>query len=61
MKFCVNENCIGCTLCASTVPEVYTMTDEGTARAMEGDVPGEFEEAALEAMENCPADAIEQA
>ncbi|MGN0508545.1 MAG: ferredoxin, partial [Ruminococcus sp.] len=33
MKAEVNENCIGCGLCNSICPEVFTMTDEGVATA----------------------------
>ena len=33
MKFHVNADCIGCGLCVSTCPEVFTMTDGGTAAA----------------------------
>lgn len=29
----VNENCIGCGLCNSICPQVFTMTDEGVATA----------------------------
>ena len=38
MKYRVNENCIGCGLCNATCPEVYSMTEEGTAKAIEQDV-----------------------
>ena len=33
MKAKVNENCIGCGLCNSICPQVFTMTDEGVATA----------------------------
>jgi ferredoxin len=36
-------------------------TDEGTAKAIEEDVPASAEETAKEAMENCPVGAIGQA
>ena len=35
----VNENCIGCGLCTGISPDVFTMTDEGTAAAGR-DFPG---------------------
>ena len=44
MKFHVNADCIGCGLCVSTCPEVFTMTDEA---------------AATDAMQTCPVGAIE--
>ena len=61
MKYAVDENCIGCGLCNATCPEVFSMTDEGTAKAIEDDVPASAEETAKEAMENCPVGAIGQA
>lgn len=61
MKYRVNENCIGCGLCNATCPEVYSMTEEGTAKAIEQDVPQEAQDSAKEAMESCPVDAIEEA
>lgn len=60
MKFRVSSECIGCGLCASTCPEVFELTDENVARAIEGEVPAENEETALEAMDGCPVSAIEQ-
>lgn len=60
MKYAVDENCIGCGLCNATCPEVFSMTDEGTAKAIEEDVPASAEETAQEAMENCPVGAIGQ-
>ena len=61
MKYAVDENCIGCGLCNATCPEVFSMTDVGTAKAIEEDVPASAEETAKEAMENCPVGAIGQA
>ena len=49
MKFHVNADCIGCGLCVSTCPEVFTMTDGGTAAAAP----------ATDAMQTCPVSAIE--
>ena len=59
MKFHVNADCIGCGLCVSTCPEVFTMTDGGTAAAAPADVTGPDEAAATDAMQTCPVGAIE--
>ena len=61
MKYFVNENCIGCGLCAGTCPEVFSMSDEGNAVAIETDAPVEYEDSAAEAKDNCPVGAIEEA
>lgn len=61
MKYRVNENCIGCGLCAGICPEVFSMTDEGVATAIETEVPAEAEPAAAEAKDSCPVGAIEEA
>ena len=55
----VNGNCIGCGLCPSICPDVFTMTDEGTAAAKEGAVPPGWEDQVREAADSCPVDAIE--
>ncbi len=60
-KYKVNENCIGCGLCAETCPEVFSMTDEGTASAIETEVPANAADTAVEAKDNCPVEAIEEA
>jgi len=57
MKYYVNENCIGCGLCVNTCPEVFEMTDEGVAKAM--NISTDMDEA-QEALEGCPVDAIEE-
>lgn len=54
----VNENCIGCGLCPNICPQVFTMTDAGTAAA-EGAVTAELEEQVREAADSCPVNAIE--
>lgn len=61
MKVFVNDNCIGCGLCAGTCPEVFSLGDAGTAVAIEGEVPAEALDTAAEAMEGCPVGAIEEA
>ena len=61
MKFKVNENCIACGMCTSVCPEVFSMSDEGYAEAIDEDAPTEAEDSAHEAAEGCPVDAIEEA
>ena len=58
MKYYVNNDCIGCGLCASTCPEVFHLTEQNVAEASDRDTAPENEDAAREAMENCPVSAI---
>ena len=58
MKAIVNEGCIGCGLCASTCPAVFTLED-GVAVAMAGDIPEEELPAAAEARDGCPVSVID--
>ena len=54
----VNGACIGCGLCASMCPEVFTMTDEGVAAARDQFSP-EYGPLVREAAQSCPVSAIE--
>lgn len=58
MKYYVNENCIGCGLCESVCPEVFSLSDEGVAVAISEDVPEDALGSAAEAMNDCPVGAI---
>lgn len=60
MRYFVNENCIGCGLCTNICPDVFAMSDAGTAVASGNDVPAEHLEKADEAAHSCPVDAIEE-
>ena len=57
MKFKVDQElCIGCGACEGTCPEVFELDDKSQVKL--DPVPEEFQECALEAEENCPAQAI---
>ncbi len=56
MNASVNENCIGCGLCAGTCPEVFSMGDDGFAHG--GEVPDAQMGLAQEARDGCPVSAI---
>ncbi len=60
MKYFVNDQCIGCGLCANTCPEVFELKDDGLAKAVDEDVAEANLEDAKMAMEGCPVDAIEE-
>ena len=60
MKYKVNDTCIGCGFCAATCPEVFSMTADGTATAIDTEVPAEAADSAAEACDGCPAEAIEE-
>ncbi|MGN0425826.1 MAG: ferredoxin [Acetatifactor sp.] len=57
MKYHVNENCIGCGMCASICPEIFLLNDLGVAEAV-----GEETDlnSAQVACESCPVAAIEE-
>ena len=56
MNATVNENCIGCGLCAGTCPEVFHMGDDGLAHG--SGIPEGQLEATQEARDGCPVSAI---
>lgn len=59
MKFFVNDKCIGCTLCTSICPMVFSMNDRGVSETIAGEVDPAFLDSATEAMNSCPVNAIE--
>ena len=59
MEVHVNGNCIGCGLCASTCPNVFLITDGGTAGVYSREVAPELEEQVQAAADTCPVSAIE--
>ena len=59
MKYKVNDSCIGCGLCESTCPEVFTIKGD-VAVAIDAEVPESALASAAEAKDGCPVGAIEE-
>ncbi|NLJ98538.1 MAG: ferredoxin [Tissierellia bacterium] len=59
MKAVVDKDlCIGCGLCPSICPEVFSMDDDGLAIAIDEEIDESLIDSAKEAEESCPVDAI---
>ena len=59
MKAMVDKDtCIGCELCTSICPGVFSMGEDGKSEAITGDVPADMHADAKDAAEQCPVDAI---
>ncbi len=56
----VNDSCIGCGLCESTCPEVFSIQGN-VAVTIKSEVPESALASAAEAKEGCPVGAIEEA
>ncbi|KRQ85826.1 Ferredoxin [Caloramator mitchellensis] len=52
------DTCIGCGLCPSIAPDVFEMKDDGKAHVIANPVPKDSEDAAKEAADSCPVNAI---
>jgi ferredoxin len=57
MKVRVEDTCTACGLCVDTCPEVFEMGPD-IARVLVDEVPPEKEDAAQQAADECPAEAI---
>lgn len=59
MKVTVDPDlCIGCGICEGIVPEVFSLLNEPYAEVLLDPVPEEYQDAAREAAEECPEEAI---
>ena len=59
MRLIVDQDlCISCGLCIDTCPEVFDWNDDGKADVIVDPIPEEFEDAANEAKDCCPTEAI---
>lgn len=59
MKVRIEDTCTACGLCCDTCPQVFEMGPEmAQVKVVEGEVPPEFEQAVLQAADECPVEAI---
>ena len=57
MKVKIEDTCTACGLCVDTCPEVFRMGSD-MAEVIVDEVPAEFEDAAQQAADECPVEAI---
>ncbi|OQA01383.1 MAG: Ferredoxin [Planctomycetes bacterium ADurb.Bin401] len=57
MKARIDESCTACGLCVETCPEVFQMGDD-MAEVVVEEIPPQFEDAAQQAADECPVEAI---
>jgi ferredoxin len=61
MKVAIDDDrCGGHGVCVGLCPDVFTLTDDGYAEAIAGEIPAEFEGAVHEAIGACPEHAISE-
>jgi ferredoxin len=53
-----DQRCRGHGVCVTLCPEVFDLTEDGYAEAIDSDVPTEFESVTREAIDSCPEQAI---
>lgn len=60
MKASVDQDgCISCGLCVDLCPEVFSFNEDGVSEAIEGEIPEEALERAVESRDGCPVDVID--
>ena len=58
MKVRIDDSCTACGLCVETCSEVFQMGSE-IAEVIADEIPPQFEDAAQQAADECPVEAIE--
>lgn len=51
-------NCIGCGLCVAVCPQVFVLSEDGTAEVYVDEVEENLSEAVYEAVDGCPVSVI---
>lgn len=54
----LKDVCIGCGACQAIASEVFEIGDDGLAEVIVDEIPKDLEENAIDALENCPTNAI---
>ena len=57
MRVKIEDTCTACGLCVETCPEVFAMGDD-IAEVLLNEVPAEYADAAQQAVDECPTEAI---
>ena len=53
-----SETCMGCGICETIVPEVFSLGDRDYAVVLIDPIPAEFEDTVRDTMDQCPEQAI---
>ncbi|GAA5054907.1 ferredoxin [Nocardia callitridis] len=54
-----DDSCCGHGVCVGLCPQVFALTDDGYAEAVDAEIPTQWEAAVTEAIARCPEQAIQ--
>lgn len=57
--FVDQDGCISCGLCIDVCPEVFSYNDDAVSEAIDGDIPKDAQDRAIEARDGCPVSVID--